>query len=150
MRDSSKSRPMTMSWKPSRRSLLMASYIVRTKVRSCPGRQSRIFSSISGIAATSTLVGAGMVQATEQAPCHPALSEGFESLGAEAVAPVAAGGCLLRVRGEDRGGGPLLGLFPEKREHLPRILRVEVSGRLVREHELRLADERARDGHALQ
>ena len=84
----------------------------------------------------------------EQAPCQ--LAERLDALRAQPVAPVAARGRMLRMRGEDGGRTPLPALLSEEREHLPGILGIKVSRRLIGQHEPRLADERARDRHALQ
>src|SRR5262245_27112938 len=71
-------------------------------------------------------------------------------LGAEPVAPVAAGGDLRRVRGEDRRRAPVPDFAPEKRQDLSRVVGIEVPGRLVGEHELRVSNQRAGDRHPLQ
>src|SRR5947209_6267700 len=125
----------------------MAPYMVRTKVSSCPGRHSRIFSSISGTSATRTRTGSGMAH-DEQAPCQ--LAERLDALRAQPVAPVAARGRMLRMRGEDGGRTPLPALLSEEREHLPGILGIKVSRRLIGQHEPRLAEEPARERRALQ
>ena len=54
------------------------------------------------------------------------------------------------MRHEDPRGAVGLYLGTQQLEHLARIFRVEIAGRLVGEHELRIADERARDRYALQ
>src|SRR6059058_618104 len=54
------------------------------------------------------------------------------------------------MRGEDGGSASFLRLAPEERQDLARVLGIQVAGRLVRQHELRLADERPGDRHALQ
>src|SRR3954463_12161320 len=85
----------------------------------------------------------------EQAPCQYS-GERLDALRAQPVAPIAARGRLLGVRGEDRSSAPLLRLLPEEREHLTRVFRIQIAGRLVGEYELWLADERPGDGYALQ
>ncbi len=43
-----------------------------------------------------------------------------------------------------------LHLLAQEREHLPRVLWIEVAGRLIRQHQLGFTDKRTRDGDALQ
>src|SRR5690349_11230257 len=143
MRCSSKSSPMTMSWNPSCRNARSACDIERTNVSSWPGRQSRTLASISGTLATRTLADTGM-RSAKQSP-FPDLNEGLESVRGEPVAPVAVGGRLLRMRGEDGGGAFFLRLLSKQLQNLARIFGIQVPRRLVRQDELRLANERARD-----
>src|SRR4051794_28722937 len=73
-----------------------------------------------------------------------------ESVGPEPIDPVASGRRFHGMRGEDRRGAVGFHFAPEKIEHLARVVRIEIAGGLVGEHELRIADERARNRDALQ
>src|SRR5947207_3214077 len=64
--------------------------------------------------------------------------------------PVAAGGGSFGVRRKDGCRAPLLHLNPEELENQPGVLRIEVAGRLVGQHQPRVADQGARDRDALQ
>src|SRR5688572_27755846 len=68
----------------------------------------------------------------------------------QAIAPVARRSRGLGVRGKNRRRASRLHFPPEKLEDLARVFGIQVPGRLVREHELRRADERTRNRHALQ
>src|SRR4051812_48797525 len=105
----------------------MAWCIVRTKVSSWPGRHSRIFSSISGTSATSTRA---VVAMPRKSKARTSLRDRFEPRGAEAIAPVAARRRVRGMGGEDGGGTPVFHLGFEKIQHRPRVLRIEVPGRL--------------------
>src|SRR5687768_5222389 len=77
-------------------------------------------------------------------------AHGHESLCAQTVPTVATRCRLLGMRGQYRRRAFFLGLLSEELQHLPRVLGVEIPGRLVGQHELRLADQRTRDRYALQ
>ena len=80
----------------------------------------------------------------------PASRQRLKSLGAQAIAAVARGGGLSGVGSKDGRGPALFRLRAKERQHLARIFRIEVAGRLISEHEPRLTNQRPRDRHALQ
>src|SRR6266480_4141681 len=62
----------------------------------------------------------------------------------------ALGGGRFRMGRQDRGRAPFVHLSAQQRQHLARVLRIEVAGRLVGEDQLRLPHQGARDRHPLQ
>src|SRR5205814_9434538 len=58
-------------------------------------------------------------------------------------------GRLATVRGHDQSGLPASARRLQQREHVARGFEIEITSRLVRYHELRLVDERARARDAL-
>src|SRR5436305_14752700 len=82
--------------------------------------------------------------------CHCFSVNRADSLWREAIAPIARRRGLLGMGREDGGGAFSFHQLVDQLQHLARILGIEVPRRLVRQHELRAADERTRDRYALQ
>src|SRR5258705_8961696 len=73
-----------------------------------------------------------------------------KSVGGKPIGAIAGCGRGFRMRRQDPGRAPLFHLRPKERQHLPSVVRVEVTGRLIGEEQLRIPYQRARDGDALQ